>query len=110
MSLDLWLEKTPCQMCGHSERTESQNCTYNVLPMWLTIFPDDKRLVDIDGMNGMESIKKLKFSLNALIDPYKFQPLNPSNGWGSYKGLISFITSLLKMANEHPDWVWKSCR
>lgn len=36
-------------------------------------------------------------------DPGRFRPYNPSNGWGSYAGLIEFVAGVLAGCEEFPD-------
>ena len=36
-------------------------------------------------------------------NPKHFQAMNPSNGWGSYEGLVKFVTNYLKACEENPD-------
>lgn len=36
-------------------------------------------------------------------DPERFRKLNPSNGWGSYEGLIEFVESYLRACEENKD-------
>jgi hypothetical protein len=37
------------------------------------------------------------------IEPNRFIPLNPENGWGNYEGLCSFVSRYLKACREHPN-------
>lgn len=111
MSLSLWLESVPCSACQHSQQTEELNYTYNVSPMWYRIFPDDKQMVDIDGMSGEQSQTKLIHALGELVgNPLTFIELNPKNGWGDHKGFIDYLYKLIKLAMEHPDYIWQSSR
>jgi hypothetical protein len=110
MSLDLWMESPSCPTCDHRNKTESFNQTYNVGSMWRLVFPGEK-LVEIDGMPGKRSLKKLDKMLKELcVDPDKFQALNPENGWGSYDTFLSFIVNLANLARENPKWIWRACR
>jgi len=111
MSLDLWMAKPECPTCKHSETTENMNYTYNVSPMWYAIFPDDRNMIDIDGMTGEEANIQLKDALSCLVaEPKKFQAMEPENNWGSYHGFIIYIMNLIEECNKHPDWIWGSYR
>lgn len=44
-----------------------------------------------------EGLKKL------MEDPEKYKKLNPENGWGSYNGLVKFVTGYLEACKENPD-------
>ncbi len=111
MSLDLWMETPTCQTCGETKITDELNYTYNVYNMWKTIFSDAENMVDIDGLTGKQSIEKLKFALETLInEPETFTALNPKNGWGSYDGFKKYISQLITLAESHPSYIWKSAR
>lgn len=50
-------------------------------------------------------IEPLEAGLAALrSDPKKFKVHNPSNGWGSYEGLVEFVTRYLAACKEWPDY------
>jgi hypothetical protein len=36
-------------------------------------------------------------------DPDEFKKLNPSNGWGSYEGLVRFATGYLAACKQYPE-------
>ncbi len=36
-------------------------------------------------------------------DPEKYKALNPTNGWGSYDGLLKFVRKYLAACEESPD-------
>ncbi len=45
----------------------------------------------------------LKDSLDMLLSfPEKFKGMNPSNGWGNYEGLCSFVLGYLLACREYP--------
>jgi hypothetical protein len=49
-------------------------------------------------------VEPLKAGLLALVsDPVRFEALNPENGWGSYDGLVQFVTAYLKACIQHPE-------
>lgn len=49
-------------------------------------------------------IVPLAQGLDRLIAaPDEFKPFNPSNGWGSYDGLVLFVGDYLKACVEHPS-------
>lgn len=111
MSLSLCLIKPECPTCHHQDYTESENYTYNVSSMWYKIFPDAKKMVDIDGITGAESLPKIQFAINTMINsPDEFKALNPENGWGSYAGFIAYLGKLIEMASRHPTWIWEAFR
>ena len=111
MSLDLDLCLYPCKHCGRSSERLGFNCTYNCSDMWYKIYPQDEKIVPIDGMTGKESYYILKHAVDMLLaNPEVFEALNPPNGWGSYKGFFEFISDMLIAAHKHPDAVWEAGR
>lgn len=111
MSLDLYMIIKSCEHCGHIETTESLNMTYNVAPMWMEIFPDDRQMIDIDGMCGDTAALKLKSAFYALREfPELFIKLNPQNGWGCYDDFMNYIEKLFDLSEKYPDGIWKSDR
>ena len=111
MSLDLDLLLDACKHCGRSSERISFNCTYNCADMWFRVFPEDEKMVPIEGMTGKQSYPILKFVCDALLaNPEAFEVLNPPNGYGSYKGFFEFISDMLIAAHKHPDAVWKADR
>lgn len=36
-------------------------------------------------------------------DPPRFEAFNPSNGWGSYEGLVGFVSSYLAACEQYPS-------
>ena len=60
---------------------------------------------------GAQLIEPLKRSLMTLVsDPVRFEAMNPDNGWGSYDGLVRFVTAYLKACIQHPDADVSACR
>lgn len=58
--------------------------------------------------NGIETaaqlIEPLEVGLSLLqSDPERFEALNPSNGWGSYEGLVRFTRNYLEACREYPE-------
>lgn len=98
MSLDVYLLED-------SERVYERNITHNVNkiaieagcyePLWR---PDE-----IGLSTAGELIEPLEKGLEALLaDPARFERLNPSNGWGSYGGLLAFVACYLQACRKHP--------
>lgn len=51
-----------------------------------------------------ELIDPLRAGLELLVsDPKRFRAFNPSNGWGSYEGLVEFVRRYLEACIENPD-------
>jgi hypothetical protein len=57
---------------------------------------------------GITHAKQLVGPLTAGLaklqsDPHAFKVHNPSNGWGSYDGLVAFVADYLNACKAHPD-------
>jgi len=49
-------------------------------------------------------IERLRAGLQALRDdPERFMKFNPSNGWGTYEGLVQFVENYLAACEQYPD-------
>lgn len=49
-------------------------------------------------------IEPLRDGLRKLrAEPERFKAFNPSNGWGNYDGLVSFVAEYLQACIDHPD-------
>lgn len=117
MSLDVTLygetETVPCTCCdcGHKHtRTRSavlydDNITHNLNRMaeaagiYRHLWRPDEIGVTVAG----ELIEPLEYGLNRLkLYPTRFKTFNPENGWGDYKGLVSFVERYLEACKQHP--------
>lgn len=59
---------------------------------------------EVDITHARQLVGQLKIGLERLLaDPDHFKLFNPSNGWGDYEGLVSFIKAYLKACEENPD-------
>jgi len=51
-----------------------------------------------------ELIDPLREALHVLkTDPERFKKFNPENGWGSYDGLVKFVSNYLDACYEYPE-------
>lgn len=59
---------------------------------------------EIDITKAGQLIEPLKAGLDRLVlDPDKFKEFNPSNGWGDYEGLVTFVRRYLMACEKYPD-------
>lgn len=66
-------------------------------------YDDEMKFEDSQIIVAKELIDPLREGLHKLkIEPEKYEKLNPSNGWGSYDGLIKFIEKYLNACYEYP--------
>jgi hypothetical protein len=111
MSLDLWIEPKTCEHCGHTPECEVVNITYNLAPMWYAVYPDDKQMINIDGLLGEVAEIDLIVARQELKEcPEKFIALNPKNGWGTYEGFVACIEKLIELCKKYPDGIWRADR
>lgn len=100
MSLDVMLIKNmPTEIY-------TRNITHNLNKMAdeAGIYKHLWRPDEIGITKAGELIEPLKTGLALLkSNPERFKVFNPSNGWGSYSGLVSFVTEYLEACEQHPD-------
>jgi len=116
--LDVYLQGPPkkvecrCSCCDHQHEREereeyySRNITHNLNTMAgeAGIYEALWRPDEIGITKAAQLIEPLKAGLAKLeSDPERFEKLNPSNGWGSYEGLVSFVRDYLRACKETPD-------
>jgi hypothetical protein len=59
---------------------------------------------EIDVRFARELSKPLTTGLEQLrSNPDRVRALNPSNGWGSYEGLVQFVEEYLLACKAHPS-------
>lgn len=113
ISLEEWnnrfAEKGPpmlCQVGGESRELYSRNITHNLGKMadvagvydcmWR---PDEHGIT-----HAKQLIEPLTLGLKRLrSDPDHFKVHNPSNGWGSYEGLVAFVADYLEACKANPE-------
>ena len=125
MSLDVYLQgplkkvECRCSCCGNKHEREereeyySRNITHNLNSMAgeAGIYEVLWRPDEIGITKAAQLIEPLKDGLaNLESDPERFKKLNPSNGWGSYEGLVSFVRDYLRACEQTPDAEVYACR
>jgi len=91
----------------------SENITHNLGKMaeQAGIYQHLWRPDEIGITKAEQLIIPLTTSLELLIsDPERFKAFNPSNGWGSYDGLITFVQNYLAACFDNPDADVSVCR
>ncbi|MBD9573779.1 hypothetical protein IB260_00525 [Pseudomonas sp. PDM23] len=59
---------------------------------------------EIGLTKAQELIEPLSSGLKALIEsPSSFDEYRPSNGWGSYAGLVEFVARYIEACRKYPD-------
>ena len=113
ISLDGWnarfAEKGPpvlVQVGGESRELYSRNVTHNLGKMadaagvydcmWR---PDEHGIT-----HAKQLVEPLTLGLKRLrSDPDHFKVHNPSNGWGTYDGLVRFVANYLEACKKYPE-------
>ncbi len=106
MSLDVYLE-VEGQTIYEANITHNLNRMAEAAGCYRELWRPD----EIGIETASQLIDPLKAGLMALVsDPVRFEALNPENGWGSYDGLVQFVTAYLKACIQHPGATVRVCR
>ena len=84
----------------------SYNCTHNLNTMAneAGIYKHLWRPEELGITTAEQLIEPLEQGLQRLKEnPQHYKKFNPSNGWGSYEGLVSFVEEYLKNCKDYPD-------
>ena len=100
MSLDITLIKTqPCAIY-EDNITHNLNEMAEAAGLYEALWYPEK----IDAKDARDIIPFLRAGLAKLrAQPDHFRQYNPSNGWGSYEGLVEFVKNYLAACEEYPD-------
>ncbi len=82
------------------------NCTHNLGSMASAagVYQALWRPEEIPANKASDLIELLSSGLRRLKgSPDVYKEFNPSNGWGSYEGLVKFVESYLNACTEFPD-------
>lgn len=99
MSLDVYLKVTKPTVVYDA------NITHNLADMAAVanIYEALWRPEEIGVARAWQLIPLLQAGLETLEgDPERFKKFAPSNGWGSYDGLVQFVRSYLAACRENP--------
>lgn len=59
---------------------------------------------ELSATKAKDLIEPLSKGLELLLSyPERFKLLNPSNGWGDYDGLVSFVSKYMYACKEYPE-------
>ena len=111
MSASFSQKKPKCPTCGHKEDYESIQITYNISPIWYAMFPEDDRIIPIDGLTGKEAETRLTDAIQKMLgNEDELKKLNPQNGWGSFDGLLKCLIEIQHHCKINPDLTWEVWR
>jgi hypothetical protein len=101
MSLDVYLREPEKR-----EELFWKNITHNLGKMAdeAGIYKHLWRPDEIGITKASQLIEPLKQGLKKLREnPEHFMQFNPANGWGSYDGLLAFVSQYLRACEDYPD-------
>ncbi len=101
MSLDVYLVSTD----SDGDEVYSANITHNLNRMAdaAGIHKALWRPDEVGYTHAAQLVEPLRTGLALLRErPAHFKTFNPSNGWGSYEGLVRFVEDYLRACEEYP--------
>ena len=107
MSLDVSLKINSCQFCDCGwEEVFDANITHNLNTMaekaWM--YKALRRPEEIEAKQARQIISILEKWLEDMKkNPSKYQKLDSSNGWGTYKQFIPWIEKYLEACKKYPQ-------
>jgi hypothetical protein len=107
MSLDVYL--TAVNECAVFEA----NITHNLGPMAARagIYQHLWRPEELGITTAGQLVEPLTEGLKRLTEsPAEFEIDRPGNGWGTYDGLVRFVTNYIEACKEHPDATVRASR
>lgn len=100
MSLDVYLKAV------RPTEVYSANITHNLgrMAKEAGIYMHLWRPDELGITKASELIEPLLRGFEKLAsEPEKYRALNPENGWGSYEGLLNFVSEYLDACEDNPD-------
>ena len=100
MSLDVYLKAV------RPTTIYSRNMTHNLNKMAgeAGIYEHLWRPDEIGVTKAGQLIEPLRAGLALMLaEPERFKAFNPPNGWGSYDGLVEFVTEYIGACEENSD-------
>lgn len=80
---------------------DSLNYTWNCSPMFYRAL--EGGIPALDGKRAVDAIPKLRKAVDDMrASPDVYEPMNPPNGWGSYRSAIAWLEEILVNAVRHP--------
>lgn len=102
VSLDVYLSKVVTE----ARQVYWRNITHNLNTMALEagIYKHLWRPEEIGITKAAQLVEPLRAGLELLRnEPERFLPLEPANKWGTYDGLVNFVTDYLAACEADPD-------
>jgi len=117
MSLDVYLtgpeNQVPCACeCGNQHMKSNGNTSFeynvthnlNKMAAEAGLYEALWRPDELGVMKAAQLIPLLTGGLEVLkADPKRFEVFNPTNGWGDYAGLVTFVERYLEACKQSPE-------
>lgn len=82
------------------------NITYNLSDMYYKCIDKELGLEKLNGLSSKEALPIVKRAIEDMTEnKEEYEKLNPSNGWGSYAGLLRDLLNLKESCEQIPDGV-----
>lgn len=82
------------------------NITYDLADMYYKCIDKKLGLEKLNGLSSKEALPIVKRAIEDMIEnKEEYEKLNPSNGWGSYDGLLIDLRNLKESCEQIPDGV-----
>lgn len=82
------------------------NYTYNVSDMWYSAIPGTGIRTHY-GMTGEQALVPLMKIYTYMVENnIELLGMQPSNGWGTFEGALSFVNKLIVASIQNPNQVW----
>jgi hypothetical protein len=100
VSLDVYLSETRPVDIYQANITHNLNTMAAEAGIYEALWRPDEHGIT----HARQLIEPLRAGLALLIaEPERFAKHNPSNGWGSYDGLVAFVREYLAACEKNPD-------
>ena len=87
-----------------------RSITYNLAPMYYKCIDKELGFKKLNNMSCKDALPILNKAINELIDnKEEYEKLNPSNGWGSYDGLLKALKDMRECCEDNKDGVIEVC-
>lgn len=83
------------------------NITYNLAPMYYKAIDEKLGLKKLKCMICEKALPIINKAIDDMIKNKKeYEKLNPSNGWGTYDGLLEQFREMRTICEDNPDGVF----
>lgn len=82
------------------------NITYNLSDMYYKAIDKDKGLRKLNNMSCKEALPIINDGIaDMLNNADEYRKLNPTNGWGTYEGLLARLQEMRNCCESNPDGI-----